>query len=120
MLRRIEVFNNTVVSSGTGISITSADPAYPQRIVGNAVFAGTPLIGGQPSSNHTGTYTAASTSLNNPLAALRSGLDLYPKTGQLQGTAIDHSVFVGLLDCDRDFNDRSRIATDPGPTPEMA
>jgi hypothetical protein len=109
--RRVEVFNNTVVASGTGISITGADPAYTQRVVGNAVFAATPLTGGQQSGNVTGTYTAASTYLNNPTAALGSGLDLYPKTGQLQGTAIDYSVFSGLTDWDRDFNGRSRIAT---------
>ncbi|HSF43516.1 MAG TPA: PPC domain-containing protein [Thermoanaerobaculia bacterium] len=128
--RRIEVFNNTVVAAGAGISITGADSAYPQRVVGNAVFAGTPLTGGQQSNNVTGTYSAASTYLNNPMAALGSGLDLYPKAGQLQGTAIDHSVFSGLLDWDRDFNQRSRIATyrgaysgdgvNPGWTPALA
>ena len=128
--RRIEVFNNTVVAGGNGIRITGADPAYPQRVIGNAVFAGTPLTGGQQSNNVTGTYAAASTYLNNPMAALGSGLDLYPKTGQLQGTAIDYSVFSGLLDWDRDFNKRSRIATyrgaysgdgvNPGWTPALA
>lgn len=91
--RRIEAFNNTIVATNTGISITSADPAYSQRVVGNAVFASTPLTGGQQSNNVTGTYSAASTYLNNPMAALGSGLDLYPKSGQLQGTAIDYSVF---------------------------
>lgn len=128
--RRIEVFNNTVVAVGNGILITGADPAYPQRVIGNAVFAGTPLTGGQQSNNVTGTYTAASTYLNNPMAALGSGLDLYPKTGQLQGTAIDYSVFSGLLDRDLDFNTRARIATyrgaysgdgvNPGWTPALA
>ncbi|HEX3130727.1 MAG TPA: pre-peptidase C-terminal domain-containing protein, partial [Thermoanaerobaculia bacterium] len=128
--RRIEVFNNTVVAGYTGILITGADSAYPQRVIGNAVFAGTPLTGGQQSNNVTGTYAAASTYLNNPMAALGSGLDLYPKTGQLQGTAIDYSVFSGLLDRDLDFNTRSRIATfrgaysgdgvNPGWTPALA
>jgi hypothetical protein len=128
--RRIEAFNNTVVAGYTGILITGADPAYPQRVIGNAVFAGTPLTGGQQSNNVTGTYAAASTYLNNPMAALGSGLDLYPKTGQLQGTAIDYSVFSGLLDWDRDFNKQSRIATyrgaysgdgvNPGWTPALA
>ena len=128
--RRIEAFNNTVVAGGTGIWITGADPAYPQRVIGNAVFAGTPLTGGQQSNNVTGTYAAASTYLNNPMAALGSGLDLYPKSGQLQGTAIDYSAFSGLLDWDRDFNSRSRIATyrgaysgdgvNPGWTPALA
>ena len=128
--RRVEVFNNTVVASGTGISITGADAAYTQRVVGNAVFAATPLVGGQQSGNVTGTYAAASTYLNNPTAALGSGFDLYPKTGQLQGTAIDHSPFSGLVDWDRDFNGTTRVATyrgaysgsgtNPGWTPALA
>ena len=128
--KRMEIFNNTVVSSGYGIYITDADPAYPQRVVGNAVFAATPLTGGQQSNNVTGTYAAASTYLNNPTAALGSGLDLYPKAGQLQGTAIDYSAFTGLLEWDRDFNSRPRVATyrgaysgdgvNPGWTPALA
>ncbi|HYR27535.1 MAG TPA: hypothetical protein VEU30_03670, partial [Thermoanaerobaculia bacterium] len=51
--RRLEVFNNTVVANNTGISITSADPTYTQRVTGNAVFASTPLTGGTQSSNVT-------------------------------------------------------------------
>jgi hypothetical protein len=109
--RRIDAYNNTVVSSTTGIRVTGADPAYSQRVVGNAVFAATPLSGGQQSNNVTGSYSAASTYLNNPMAALGGGLNLYPKTGQLQGAAIDYSAFTGLTDYDRDFNNRSRITT---------
>jgi hypothetical protein len=109
--RRIDIFNNTVVAGNTGISITSADPAYTQKVIGNAVFAATPLTGGQQSNNVTGTYAAASTYLNNPMAALGSGLDLYPKTGQLLGTAIDLSFLSSLVDWNRDFNGLSRIAS---------
>ena len=128
--RRIDIFNNTIVATSTGVTITGADPAYPQRVVGNAVFAGTPLYGGQQSNNVTDTYNSASTYLNNPTAALGSGLDLYPKTGQLQGTAIDYTVFSGLLDYNRDFNGTSRNTTyrgaysgsgvNPGWTPALA
>ena len=109
--RRMEIFNNTIVAAGYGIRIAGADPAYTQRVVGNAVFAGTPLSGGQQSNNVTGTQAAASTYLNNPTANLGSGLDLYPKTGQLQGTAIDYTPFSALLEWDRDFNSAPRIAT---------
>jgi hypothetical protein len=128
--KRIDVFNNTIVATGSGIYLSGADLAYTQRITGNAVFAGTPLTGGQQSSNVTGTYAAASTYLNNPMAALGSGLDLYPKSGQLQGTAIDYSPFTAFLDYDRDFNQSARIATyrgaysgdgtNPGWTPALA
>jgi hypothetical protein len=64
------------------------------------------------------------------MAALGSGLDLYPKSGQLQGTVIDYSPFSSLLDWDRDFNTLSRINTyrgaysgsgvNPGWTPALA
>ena len=128
--KRIDVFNNTVLASRCGIRITSADINYSQRVFGNAVFAGTPLSGGQQSNNVTGSYSAASTYLNNPMAALGSGLDLYPKTGQLQGTAIDYSGVAGQTDYDRDFNYRQRISTyrgaysgdgvNPGWTPALA
>jgi hypothetical protein len=109
--KRIEIFNNTVVAGNTGISITGADPAYPQRVVGNAVFAGAPLSGGQLINNVTGAYASASTYLNNPTAALGSGLDLYPKTGQLQGTALDLSFVTTMTEWDRDFNSLSKILT---------
>jgi hypothetical protein len=128
--RRIEMFNNTIVAGLNGIRISGADPAYPQRVVGNAVFAGTPLTGGQQSNNVTGTYSAASTYLNNPMAALGAGLDLFPKSGQLQGTAIDYTPFTSLLDYNRDFNGQTRDATfrgaysgsgtNPGWTPALA
>ncbi|HEX8096184.1 pre-peptidase C-terminal domain-containing protein [Jatrophihabitans sp.] len=130
--KRIDFYNNTVVTTGTGIRITGADTTnYQQRVFGNAVFAGIPLYGdGQQSNNITGTYSAASSYLNNPMAALGSGLDLYPKTGQLQGTAIDYSAVSGQRDYDRDFNDRQRITTyrgaysgdgvNPGWTPALA
>ena len=129
-VRRIEVFNNTVIAAGNGIRISGGDTAYTQRVVGNAVFAGTPLTGGQQSNNFPGTYAQASTYLNNPTAALGAGLDLYPKTGQLQGTAIDYTPFTGFVDYDRDFNSRSRVPTyrgaysgdgvNPGWTPALA
>jgi hypothetical protein len=129
--KRIDFYNNTVVAAGDGIYITGADDLnYQQRVFGNAVFAAVPLTGGQQSNNITGSYSAASTYLNNPMAALGAGLDLYPKTGQLQGSAIDYSGVAGLRDYDRDFNDRSRIATyrgaysgdgvNPGWTPALA
>jgi hypothetical protein len=107
--RRIEVFNNTVVAKGTGITVTSGDPAYKQRVIGNAVFAGTPLSGGLQTGNLINTFAAAGTYLNNPTAALGAGLDLYPRAGKVAGVAIDLSSLSGLLEWDRDFNGYSRL-----------
>jgi hypothetical protein len=110
-VRRIEIFNNTVIAVGNGIRIAGGESGYTQRVVGNAVFAGTPLTGGQWSNNVTGSVAQASTYLNNPTANLGAGLDLYPKSGQLQGTAIDYTPFTAFLDYNRDFNGSSRINT---------
>ena len=109
--KRIEIWNNTVVAGNTGIQITGADPAYPQRVTGNAVFAATPLYGGQQTGNITGTYAAAATYLNNPTAALGAGLDLYPKTGKLQGTALNLTYLTGFTDQNSDFNGLPRLLT---------
>jgi hypothetical protein len=116
--RRIDLFNNTVVSAGEGIVISGADPAYPQRVRGNAVFAGagaaTAISGGQQASNLIGAYSAAGQSLNNPggsLSATGSTLDLYPKAGKLGGAAIDLSFATGLLDAGLDFNKLPRLSS---------
>jgi hypothetical protein len=113
--KRIDVFNNTVVNTvgttGEGIVITSADPAYPQRVRGNAVFAAKPLTGGQQADNVTGAYAVASQYLNNPGGLLGSTLDLYPKAGKLEGTAIDTSFAASLVDGSLDFNKLPRLAT---------
>ncbi|HEX5758202.1 MAG TPA: hypothetical protein VF121_03315 [Thermoanaerobaculia bacterium] len=106
--RRIEIFNNTVVSQGTGITISGADAGYPQKVRGNAVFAATPLSGGQQSANVTGTYAAARTHLNAPYAPLGS-LDLYPRSGKLFGAAYDTMGLSAFVEWDRDFNRLSRI-----------
>jgi hypothetical protein len=110
--RRIDVFNNTIVATGEGILISGASTAYPQRVTANAVFAGTPISGGQQSGNFTAPYSAAGQYLNNPAGTLSAGtLDLYPLSGKLQGTAVDLSFLTGLLDASLDFNGLSRLAT---------
>jgi hypothetical protein len=108
--RKIEIFHNTIVASGEGILITGADPAYPQRVTGNAVFAAKPITGGVQSGNAIGTYSAAVNSLVNPMGSLGT-LSLYPKTGMLQSTALSTGVLTGYLDWSRDFNGLSYIWT---------
>jgi hypothetical protein len=107
--RKIDIFHNTIVSVTEGILITGADPAYPQRVTGNAVFSGKPITGGVQSGNAIGAYSAAATALVNPTGAIGQ-LDLYPKAGQLQSTVLDLSLFTGFLEWDRDFNGLSYIS----------
>ncbi len=104
--RLIRVFENTVVATGTGIRVTGGDPAYTQRVVGNAVFAGTPLSGGTQLDNVAGTYAGASGSFTNPFGVITgttNRLDLYPLPGALLGSPIDRSGLSIYDDWDRDF-----------------
>ena len=110
--RRIDVFNNTVVSSNEGIVIYNGDPAYAQRVRGNVVFAAAPLVGGQQAGNLTGAYSAAGQYLNNPGGSLTAGtLDLFPIGGKVLGTAVDLGVFTSYLEWDRDFNGVPKLST---------
>ncbi len=108
--RLIEIFDNTVVATGTGIQILGGDPAYRQRTQGNAVFAATPLVGGQQVGNVLGSYAAATTVLLNPMAPLGQ-VNLYPKTGALQASPWDTTGLTGYLDWNLDFNGLARLAT---------
>ena len=108
--RRIEIFNNTIVARGEGIAIFNANTAYPQIVRGNAVFAAKPITGGQQAANFTGAFSAAGQYLVDPTAPLGQ-LDLFPKPGMLQGTAIDLGFAAGLIDGSLDFNRLPRIAT---------
>lgn len=105
--RLIRVFGNTVVATDTGIRVTGGDPGYTQRVVGNAVFAGTPLSGGTQIDNLAGAYANAPGSLNNPFGAIAGAtnrLDLYPLPGALLGNPIDRSGLSLYDDWDRDFS----------------
>jgi hypothetical protein len=110
--REVRIFNNTVVASTTGIRVSGAAPGYQQRVIGNAVFAATP-INATPTgasdlaSNVTGTQAAAATFLASPAgnpAATPSTLDLYPRAGMLTGPALDRTSFNTFTEWDRDFN----------------
>lgn len=104
-VREVRVFNNTVVARDLGIRISSGQTENKQTVVANAVFATTPIQGGQASSNTTGNYAAASANLAKPFAAPGSGLDLYPRAGKLRGSAVNTSTYRNqFTDWNRDFN----------------
>lgn len=109
--RRIEIFNNTIIGTGEGILVTGASTSYPQRVYGNAVFATKPIAGGVQSGNITGAYAAAAQYLNNPNGSLTAGtLDLYPKSGMLEGSLLSlDALLTGLVDARVDFNGMSRL-----------
>jgi Calx-beta domain len=105
--REVRVFNNTVVASTAGIRVSGGAAGHQQKVIGNAVFAATPISAADQASNITGSQAAAAPLLQAPggnPAATPSTLDLYPRPGMLTGTAIDASSFGTLLDSSRDFN----------------
>jgi hypothetical protein len=111
--RNVTVYHNTVVASGSGIRISNADTGYVQKIIANAVFAGTPISGPNQQGNVTGSYVAAADHLVAPTAPLGT-LDLFPKAGQLAGTATDLAQFAVFTDGARDFNGNTRTGVHRG------
>ena len=108
--RRINVFHNTVVATGTGIGVSGADGTVPQLITGNAVFAAMPISAASSVTvrdNVTGEYSAAGSYLVNPTAAPNS-LDLFPVANALRGSAIDMTALQGFSNANLDFNGTPR------------
>ena len=73
-----------------------------QLIVGNAVFAETPLQGGTQTQNLTDDCAAAAGYLRRPVPDL-TALDLSPRENRFFGEAIDLSLFSAFPDYDRDL-----------------
>lgn len=114
-VRRIRVFENTVLSSATAIFISSnVNAGFQQLVRGNAVFGATPISGGTQADNVIGSFANAASLLNNP-SGIVSGptnrMDLHPQVGTLVGPAIDASPIAAYVDANRDFNDRVRDHT---------
>jgi hypothetical protein len=126
--KMIRIFHNTIVTNGTGVSITGASSAFQQRVIGNAVFAPTPIQAADQVSNITDSYQNAGNYLQNPTGAL-GALDLYPRVGTLRGLAIDATSFNTFTEWDSDFNRTplsdvyrgaySAEGTNPGWTPRL-
>jgi hypothetical protein len=119
--REVLVYHNTVYDADTGIALSGTDPGSVQAVVGNAVFATTPLaIGSTPATeNVTDSVANAGTYVLSPTVDLAT-LDLYPSpSGALQGAALDPAdPIAGLsadlsadLDHDVDFNGVARDFT---------
>jgi hypothetical protein len=111
--RNVTVMHNTVVASGTGIRVSNPDPAFTQRIIANAVYAATPVSGPNQQDNVTGAYSAAATALNSPTPAIAT-LDLYPRSGQLVGSAVSLDPASGFTDGTLDFNGQPRTGVHRG------
>jgi len=111
--RAISVFNNTVVASGSGVSVTGVKVNYDQRVVGNALFAARPMnLAGnvQQRDNITDSYAQSSNYFVDPVGNL-GALDLYPVAGKLKGDIIEMTAFQAFTAWNLDFNGQSRDGT---------
>jgi hypothetical protein len=99
----IRIFNNTIAASQTGISVSGGDPGYEQKVIGNAVFAGSPINAADQMDNVTDALANAANYLVNPTGT-PSQLDLYPLAGTLSDSLLDQSSFNTFQDWNRDFN----------------
>jgi hypothetical protein len=106
-LRQAFVYDNTVFGTVTGLSISGTQD-QGTRVVGNAIFAATPITGTATElhDNVTGSEADAATQLVMPSHTLPC--DLYPRAGALTGATLDLSAFAMDLDYDRDFNGTSK------------
>jgi hypothetical protein len=105
--RTINVFNNTIVAAGTGINISGIDTNFTQRVIGNAIFAGTPFNVAaevETAGNITDLTANATNYLTNPFALPGSGLDLFPLPGQLTGSPLNTVPFQTFTEWTQDFN----------------
>ncbi len=115
-VRRIRVFENTILSSDDGVFISgTVNGAFAQLVRGNAVFTtGTPLAGGTQADNLSDLLINAAQYLVNPdgnIAGSGNRLDLFPLTGTLSGNNVDVSPIAAFVDSDIDFNDQNRTHT---------
>jgi hypothetical protein len=108
--KQVDIFRNTVVAAGDGIIIRHRedDFRFSPNVVANAVFASPALTGGRQQANVFDEYDAAGRYLTRPYGAV-SGLDLYPRRGQLSDKPIDLSRFDHHLEWDRDFDGVKRM-----------
>jgi hypothetical protein len=108
--RNVRVFNNTIVSKTRGISVSGGYTNFQQKVIGNAVFAGTPISASDQVDNVTATYANAINFLTNPFGT-PGQLDLFPKVGKLSGPTIDTSSFNVFTDWNKDFNGSTHNGT---------
>jgi len=74
--RNILIAHNTVVATGRGIQIQGAQAKFSQLVVGNAVFAGSPISGNSPVPQRDNVTTAPASAgeyLVNPGGDVRQG-----------------------------------------------
>ncbi len=109
--RKTSIFFNTILASGTGIHLMrgKSTPSFPQKISGNAVFAGKPLSGSATGAagkdNFIQGFETVRIYLSQPL--LPPGkMDLRPLPHKMHQMKIDSSQLHAYPEWNRDFDGR--------------
>ena len=109
-LKLAHVYSNTIYAADYGIRFASS-AQEDDAIVGNLVFAATPISGsytaGNLRDNLTDTVANAGSHVENPSLALGQ-MDFYPLPGGAQGSPLDLSSFAADTHFDLDFNGDSK------------
>lgn len=103
--KQIDVFMNTVFSTGRPIRVSGGDPAFTQRVFYNAVFSDMGISAADATENVEASQAEAGTMLVN--ATAEPGLDLHPNTGELMGT-VELDSLSSFPNAARDFDRRTR------------
>ncbi|HDK02628.1 MAG TPA: hypothetical protein ENG84_02085 [Gammaproteobacteria bacterium] len=111
--RMVRVFDNTVVARDSGIQVIGGAAGYTREVIGNAVFAGSPIRAAYRRDNVAVPYAAAGDFLNRISGAL-GGRDWFPRPGMLTGVAVDLRPFQAFTDYNRDFDGTLRDGTHRG------
>jgi Right handed beta helix region len=109
-LELAHIYNNTIYSSQKGIWIGS-HAREGVDVVGNLVFAATPISGVDVVARDNLVAAPADASRYVTRPALRLGqMDFFPRSGAVRGAPLDLSSFAEEIDFDRDFNGLSKGA----------
>jgi hypothetical protein len=110
-LKLAHVYNNTVYTTQQGIYFGN-EASQSEAVVGNLVFAATPLAGAivDASDNIVDTFAHAVEYVNG--ASFQLGkMNFYPLPGKCRGTAISLSAFVAETAYGLDFNGLSKYTS---------
>jgi hypothetical protein len=80
-------------------------------VLGNLIFAETPITGLDGADDLTARPTDAPDYVKEPSTQL-GVMDFYPLPGKAKGRPLDLSAFAGEIDFDRDFNGAKKGARD--------
>ncbi|KIO49373.1 hypothetical protein [Nitrosospira sp. NpAV] len=103
--RAISVFYNTVIARGSGINFARRenDPAHPQFVMANIVFAGMAVQGISLETNLTDKFDEARNYLTQPFAPLGE-MNLMPVAAKVRKRAGDSMRFDAYPQADLDFD----------------